>query len=270
MSDFTDLEYSVDSGEPFELYEFTRGVWNMYLTTRKTEFWVHDLQIYEPASISRDKILHGSEIGKDALTITLPINHDLITEFLHTAPEDTVSVTVKKLHRGLTYADAVVIWKGRVIAGEPQEDETANLVCESIYTSMRRNGLRLRCELICQHALYSAACGANQPAQRVDDAISAMPSTTTLTMSSISGYDAGWFTGGIVETVTDQRYILSHSGNTLVISRPLASLYAGLTVALYPGCNRIMATCLDKFDNLDNFLGFPWHPTKNPFSISIK
>ncbi|MDD3083306.1 MAG: phage BR0599 family protein [Desulfobacterales bacterium] len=270
MSNFTVKEYSVDSGEPFELYEFTRGVWHSYLTTRKTEFWVHDLQIYKPASISRDKILHGSEIGKDALTITLPINHDLVTEFLHTAPEDTVSVTVKKLHRGLTYADAVVIWKGRVIAVEPQEDETANLVCESIYTSMRRNGLRLRCELICQKALYSTACGVNQPAYRVDDVIFELPSPTTLSMTALTGYAEGWFTGGILQSINDQRYILSSSGNTLTISRPLASLFAGHTVALYPGCNRIMATCLSKFDNLDNFLGFPWHPAKNPFTISIK
>jgi len=269
MSDFTDLEYSVAAGEPFELYDFVRGVWSMHLTTRKTEFYVNDTLIYVPASIGRGGILHGEDIGKDSLTITVPVNHDLVAEFLHAAPEDTVSVTVRKLHRGLTYSDAIVIWKGRVTSVEPS-GESASVSCESIFTSMRRNGLRLRCELLCQHALYGAACGANQPAMRVDDAISAMPTTTTLTMSAISGYDAGWFTGGIVATVNDQRYILSHSGNTLTISRPSSVLYAGLTVALYPGCDRTLSTCEDKFDNLDNFLGFPWMPGKNPFMISIK
>jgi uncharacterized phage protein (TIGR02218 family) len=269
MSDFTDLEYSVASGEPFEFYDFVRGVWNMYLTTRKTEFYVNDSQIYEPASITRSGILHGEDPGKDTLTIRVPVNHALVAEFLHAAPEETVSVTVRKLHRGLTYADAVVIWKGRVTGVEP-DGESATLSCESIFTSIRRNGLRLRCELICQHALYGAACGADQPAMRVNDAISAMPTTTTLTMSSISGYDAGWFAGGIVATVSDQRYILSHSGNTLTISRPSSVLYAGLTVALYPGCDRTMATCLDKFNRLDSCLAFPWHPMKNPFLISIK
>ena len=83
MSDFTDLEYSVDSGEPFELYEFTRGVWSLYLTTRKTEFYVHDLQIYEPASITRGKIEHGEDPSRDQITITLPRNHDLVSEFIN-------------------------------------------------------------------------------------------------------------------------------------------------------------------------------------------
>jgi len=39
-------------------------------------------------------------------------------------------------------------------------------------------------------------------------------------------------------------------------------------VKIYPGCDRVRATCESKFDNLDNFGGFPWIPTKNPFGGS--
>ena len=269
MSNFTNLEYSVDSGAPFELYDFVRGTWHMYLTTRKTAYTVTDNQVYEPAAITRSRIPHGEDIAKDAITITVPIDHELVAEFMHYPPEESVSVTIRKLHRALAYADAVVVWKGRVVSIEPR-GERAELSCESLYTAMRRNGLRLRSELICQHVLYGAACGANQPAKRVDDAISAMPTATTLTMSAISGYAAGWFRGGILACTLGQRYILSHSGNALAISRPLAGLAAGLTVALYPGCDRTLATCRDKFDNLDNYLGFPWIPGQNPFAVSIK
>ncbi|MFA5408259.1 MAG: phage BR0599 family protein [Bacilli bacterium] len=266
---FETYEHSVESGEPYELYDFVRGVWHMYLTTRKTPLTVTGLQVYEPASITRSRIPHGEDIAKDAITITVPIDHELVSEFLHFAPEESVSVTVRKLHRSLAYASAVVCWKGRVVSIEPR-GERAELSCESLYTATRRHGLRLRCELICQRILYGAACGANQPAQRVDDAVSAMPTTTALTMSAISGYDAGWFSGGILACGAGQRYILSHSGNALTISRPLDGLAAGMTVALYPGCDRTMATCKAKFNNLNNYLGFPWMPGKNPFTVSIK
>ena len=269
MSDFTDLEYSVDRGEPFELYEFTRGVWNMYLTTRKTEFYVHDLQIYEPASITRGKIEHGEDPSRDQITITLPRNHDLVSEFINQPPETSTSVTVKKLHRGLVYADAVVIWKGRVVSCESKGEETV-YECESVYAMMRRYGLRYRCELICQHPLYGVDCGANQPAVRFDDTISGVTNPTTLVMSATSSYADGWFSGGIIADLDDTRFITSHVGNTLTISRPLASLTAGTAVALYPGCDRTLATCVSKFGNVINALSFPWFPKNNPFTVSIK
>jgi uncharacterized phage protein (TIGR02218 family) len=134
---------------------------------------------------------------------------------------------------------------------------------------MRRAGLRYKAELICQHSLYSADCGANQPEKRVDDTIASI-SGTTLTMNVTGTYDDGWFSGGILEYGGNARFITSHSGNTITISRPLAGLGIGESVALYPGCDRTMSTCKDKFDNLDNYLGFPWIPQENPFQISIK
>lgn len=265
MSDFTDLEYSVDSGEPFELYEFTRGTWSLYLTTRKTEFYVHDLQIFEPSSIIRGGITHGEDMAQGALELKLPRGSELVEDFFAYPPEITTSVTVKKLHRGLTYEDAVVIWKGRIAAVDTQNDEVT-ITCESIYASMRRVGLRLRCELICQHSLYSEQCGADQPAVRFDDTISGVTNPTTLVMSATSGYADGWFTGGVLEWINDSRFITYHSGNTLILSRPLSGLAAGILVALYPGCSLTVSDCKTKFDNLVNYLGFPWMPTRNPFA----
>ncbi|MBA2881840.1 putative phage protein (TIGR02218 family) [Desulfosalsimonas propionicica] len=265
---FTDLAYSVAGGKPYELYDFVRGTWDMYLTTRATELYVSDQQIYRPAPIKRSKIRHGEDLNKDAITLTVPRGHDLAAQFVNIAPERTTSVTIRSMQRGLTIADALVIWKGRVIGAEPR-GEVVEISCESVYTSMRRSGLRYKAELICQHALYSADCGANQPAMRVDDTIAGI-SGTTLTMNATGAYENGWFSGGILENDGDARFITSHAGNTIVLSRPLAGLALGQAVALYPGCDRTMATCHSKFDNLDNHLGFAWVPGENPFMISIK
>jgi len=266
---YADKENSVADAEPFELYDFVRGTWTMYLTSRNTEFYVNDTQIYQPAPIYHEKIRKGENIKKDSITLTVPRGHDLAAQFINAAPEDTTSVTIRRLHRGLSFSEAVVVWKGRVVGAEPQ-GEKVEITCESIYTSMRRYGLRLRAELICQHTLYSSECGADQPSKRFDDTISAIDGST-LTMSSTSGYADGWFSGGILETNDgDSRFILSHISNTIKLSRPLVSLSAGVSVALYPGCDRTMDTCKNKFNNLDNYLGFPWIPDSNPFQVSIK
>ena len=72
------------------------------------------------------------------------------------------------------------------------------------------------------------------------------------------------------------------TGNVLSLSRPIETLaevsdgygnnyggfYGSSTVTLYPGCTKSRAVCKNKFDNLNNYGGFPWIPTKNPFGGS--
>lgn len=264
---FDDKEYSIADAEPFELYDFVCGNWRMYLTSRATEFWVSDSQIYAPTPITRSGIRQGNEVKKDNITITIPRGHQLMAQFIPYPPENTMSVTIRRLHRGLLITDAVVVWKGRVISGEPK-GETFDLTCESIFTSMRRQGPRLRCELICQHVLYDINCTVSKINFRFDDTIMAI-NGETLTMSTTINKPDGWFSGGILECSVDTRYIMIHNGNTLTLSRPMASLQNGMIVSLYPGCDKTRTTCKTKFNNLLNNLSFANFPTKNPFSVGI-
>src|SRR3546814_2715916 len=39
---------------------------------------------------------------------------------------------------------------------------------------------------------------------------------------------------------------------------------AGTAISLYPGCDHRRMTCKDKFNNILNYGGFDWIPTKNP------
>lgn len=266
---YADKEYSVADAEPFELYDFIRGTWSMYLTTKAEQFYVNESQIYEPAPISRSKVRQGQELRKDSISLVVPRGHDLAAEFINVAPEETTSVTIRRLHRGLDFSEAVVRWKGRVIGAEPQ-GEKVEIICESLYTSMRIAGLRTRAELICQHSLYDSGCTVNEADHQVTDTIDSV-SGSTVTMTAISGsYADGWFSGGILRTGDNSRFIVAHAGNTITLSRPLKELEAGLSVDLSPGCDRTMATCRDKFNNILNYLGFPWMPTQNPFQVSIK
>ncbi len=268
---FNDKEYSVDEGQPFHLFDFEKGTWLRHLTTRDKEFYVSDSVIYQPASISHGKIRKGEDVKKDSITIRLPRGDSLAGMFLNTPPESRTNVTIMRLHEGLSFSEAVIIWKGRIVSAEPN-GQVLDLVCESFLTALRKQGLRYRCELICQHVLYSGECGADGPAKRVDDTIDTMDSGTVLNMTSVvDGYDDGWFSGGIVQGPEGfRRSITGHSGRQITISRPLSSLESGVEVALYPGCDRTLSTCINKFNNKNNFLGFPWLPKANPFTMDLR
>jgi hypothetical protein len=81
----------------------------------------------------------------------------------------------------------------------------------------------------------------------------------------------------MIETASgDLRYIIDHSGTQLTLIVPLSDLTEDVNdssgdalVALYPGCDHTRETCKDKFDNLANYGGFPWIPSKNPFANSV-
>lgn len=265
---YNSKQTSVSDAQPFELYEFVRGTWTDYLTTRDTELVKDATVTYRPSSIKRSKMRQSEDTLKDPIELTLPRGDSMASDFINFAPQEVTSVTVKRLHHGLDISEARVIWKGRV-AGSNVSEETVTLSCESIFTSIKRLGLRERTEWICQNTLYSAECGANQPAYRVDDTIGAV-SGTQLSMNTIGGgYADGWFTGGIVEYNSIRRFIISHVGGDLVMSRPFSQLQAGIQVALYPGCDHMMSTCTNKFNNIKRYKGFPWIPGRNPFIKSI-
>ncbi len=265
---YDSIEVSIEGGKPFELYEFTRGTWTGYLTTGASEFYVDAAKTFTPSPIKRTKIKQGQEALKDPVTLTLPRGDSLSSDFLNIPPEQSTSVTIRRCHTGLSYAESVVMWKGRV-AGAKTSGESVNIVCDSIYTSIQQNGLRERMEYICQAPLYSVKCGVSQPSFRFDDTTVSVAGTI-VTMTDLSSFADGYFKGGIVEFTGDRRFIIDHIGNILTLTRPLSVLSGSISVALYAGCNHMMDDCLDKFNNIVNFQGFPWIPSRNPFSGTIK
>jgi len=78
----------------------------------------------------------------------------------------------------------------------------------------------------------------------------------------------GWFDqGGLVFESSDnsgkaieiRTWTLSDATGIVFIPLPFTVL-AGVKVKIYPGCDKRLATCRDKFDNVVNFRGFPFVP----------
>lgn len=278
------LESSRQSGRPVFLYRMVQGslVWLFTTATRVIEFGGEE---YLPSSVSGTELKQSSEMAKDGIRLTFPRTDEFASQFLGYAPDLVTTVTVFRLHTSDPDSEAIVYWKGR-IASSKAAGAKIELECESIFTSMRRPGLRARYQRSCRHALYGRGC-------RLDPETFAVPGRPTaisanavvVTVPEAAAFADGWFFGGMLRASDGAlRLVVGHVGSTITLSRPLARLaqdiasagygndygnqYGGPACKLYPGCDHSTAACLGKFDNLDNHGGFPFIPLKNPFGGS--
>lgn len=109
----------------------------------------------------------------------------------------------------------------------------------------------------------------NQEAYKVQGSILSVSGGLTLTISEAALKPDGYFTGGMLKLPDNtSRFIVAHAGDQITISRPVAQAIGNLTASIYPGCDHLKETCNNKFQNLDNFGGFPFIPGRNPFNGS--
>ena len=220
----------------------------------------HDGDTYEPYPVTRGGITQNNELNRAKIQLTIPPDSALAQTY-HGAPPDRVaSVTVfrKQDDTVLTY------WKGRISAVRSGDWETV-IECESIYTSMRRTGARARYQIQCRHALYGRGCNLDKASFATAANVTAV-SGKVLTVTEAASQDDGYWIGGMVEFGGVSRFIVGHSGTSITLWRDMPDLTTG-AVTLYPGCDRSLATCTNKFSNAVNHGGFPWLPNTNPFSF---
>lgn len=264
---YSTYENSLDSGTPIELYEFVQGSnrWN-YISG--ADSIVRLGQTYTPMPVSRDRIKQTSDIFKDSLKLSFPRDDPFASQFLGFAPEDVTTVTVLRGHVGDPDNEFIVYWKGRVVGAKASGNEI-NVECESVFTSIKRPGLRARFEYGCRRTLYLKGCNVNRELYKHEGEVLSIANGLVVAVGGAALQPAGFYTGGmLVAPDGTPRFITAHSGDQVTMARPLPGLVGGMTVALYPGCDHLLGTCKNKFNNLDNFGGFPFIPGRNPFDGS--
>ena len=142
---------------------------------------------------------------------------------------------------------------------------TAKIRCESIFTALKRPGLRAHYQTGCRHALFDPGCGVNNQAYKLAGTVASF-SGLNVTSSTFLSQASGWLTGGYLRVAGVPRMITNHSGDTITLSAVLPGLAVGVAFEAFAGCDRTFATCQSKFGNSLNFGGFPWIPAKNPFA----
>lgn len=275
---YLDQENSIESGAPYFLYEFVTPDTSYYFTDYPILINWNSID-WSSIAIKHSEIKQSNELSKNGISISLPNTGIFSDIFKGWSPDYTMTVTVRRGHFGAS--DTLVYWKGRVASHLPK-NQILELKCESIFTSMRRPGIRARYQRNCRHSVYGPGCNLDKSNFATNGILSSY-SGLVLTISAASGEDDDWFLGGAVEFPDGSfRFITDHTGSAITISRPSRFVaetvagygenyglyYGGIPVILYPGCDRTLTTCLNKFNNLDNQGGFKWIPSKNPLGGS--
>ena len=257
-----------------------RLVWNY---TNAPYPIVFNNETYQPAAISHSEVESKQDVARADIDITLDLQNEAASRWLKDSVETIVGLTIWERDDVEDGEDTHVIWKGRLAGTKPRGAEIV-LSFDSVFTSLQRPGLGARYQRMCRHFLYGRRC----KVAKADFAVQGVPTSVdgmTLTIPEAAGFPDGYFAMGIIELPDGtSRLITGHSGATVVMMRGSVSLsrlftdqgygmsygmiYGGLTVMLYPGCPRDRQTCNDRFNNLENYGGFDWIPSRNPFNGS--
>ena len=254
--------------QPIDLYRIVMGpnVWT--LTSAPDQ--VYNSETYVKTSIKRNGIEQKNEISKASLEVAIPIDHAIALNLLTSYSEEVMTVTIFTKIDG----DVETSWKGRLASIKPADaDFTLNF--ESVFTSLRRPGLRARFQRSCRHALYGRGCTLDYTDFGSAGTISAIVGTT-LTIPEAALQTSGYFIGGMVAASDGAlSYIINHVGDQVTLQRVNYSILTdfaltgvGTAITLFPGCDHLRATCITKFNNLLNYGGFDWIPDKNPMGGS--
>lgn len=264
---FSDLETSLQNGQPVRLYMFQRGPlkWGFTSADRAISHLSVNFKSIE-GGISDDGIRQTEDTPSDTLRITTSAEMDVAKMFRHISPSQTVTLTIFDLH----YGDDgyLVVWTGIVVGVKFPNDFTATLECKTLDATMEQTGLRQTWTKICPYQLYSPSCGVQRNLFRVDATISALDAVS-INVPLASAKPNNWYSGGYVEWTsqygTEQRGIELHQGAVLHLYGGTYGLSEAMNVAIYAGCDRLFATCNTKFQNTPNYGGAPHMPGKSPF-----
>jgi uncharacterized phage protein (TIGR02218 family) len=278
------IEASTAEGRPYYLYQFIEGEQIWRFTSRAGD-WISaaseggDL-VWEAAAISHGDVVQSSEIERGRLEITFPLSHAFAARFLAPLGNAPVTLTIFRGHEQVL-GETVAHWKGRVV-GADVEGARLILSAESIFSTLRRAGVRAKYQSLCRHALYGRGCALDIAQHLAILTVSAI-SGATVTVPDAAAQPDGWFRGGVLRFGVQLGFIIGHVGATITLSRSMPELATALvnpahdpvtggplpvTVDIAPGCDLRAETCTAKFGNLLNFGGFPAIPGRNPFGGS--
>ena len=225
--------------------------------------------LFERTSV-RDTV--GVEV--DSLSVTCyPRGTDLIAsvDFFTAARMglfDAARFTLSKLVMP-TYGDtslgAVQRFSGRIADVEFDRMSlkfTVRSDLELLNAQMPRNLFQAQCG----HTLFDDACALTKASYGVNKTVTFQSADGSAFATSALAGGAGWadqgtvtFTSGAAAGLSFSIRSSNGSTHTLLVGIP-QTLHVGDTCTIYPGCDKLLTTCTNKFSNAAHFRGFPYIP----------
>ncbi|MBA3421642.1 MAG: phage BR0599 family protein [Thermoleophilaceae bacterium] len=254
-------ETSIQDAQPREIYSFALATIGSFNLTSSKDDETFGGVTYSAIAISRSNATSVPLGQRRELTITLPVDHPLTLALLgNGVPPRDATLKIQRFHNPSD--TPMQIWDG-VVASISTDDQYARLrVPATIDVAFDVRIPILKAGRTCPHALYGPGC----QAPRTDAAVQV--STVAGATIGVTVYPLadGWAKHGeMVHTVTgERRSILNQTGTTFVVDVPFTTLAPGNVMNVASGCDGLIKTCRDKYNNVGNFGGHPDLPEVNP------
>lgn len=163
-----------------------------------------------------------------------------------------------------TSAGSVFLFEGRLSEVDSSRYEVTGKVnsdMELLNIQMPRNLYQPSC----MHSLYDSGCTIDRELFKGTGTLS-VGSTANNLITSLT-QSTGYFTQGTIIFTSGanagvRRTIRSYAGSVISLTLPLkGAVAAGDAFIAYAGCDNTQVTCQAKFNNKQNFRGFPYIPT---------
>ncbi len=271
MTTFNTAEVGLETAAPYELYKFARAGKAWHYTTRETSVSFGG-DTYVPAVISREAITQNGEDQTMSVLFSLPRDNDLVAEFIGIVPPDPVAVFVYRNHQGLDASETKTIFLGEVSKVDIT-NSLAQISCSSLESAFTQPIGRVHVQPSCPWMLYEAQCGVSPTGfTHTGTVMSISTDGLTYVVGSMTTIDPDttFYVRGTLSKDGQPRFIIAQSGAAGTYTFTLMTAFnpapvVGDTVTATAGCDRTLAVCKNRFNNLLRFGGFPFLPGRSPW-----
>lgn len=224
--------------------------------------------------ISRDGISLSLGIEVDNLSITIETNESTkfgdvpVAQAFHNGILDGARFKLERIFMDMhtptdTSAGTLVLFEGRIV--EPELDRYE--INASVVSDVDNLKLQMPRNLYtpgCLNTLFDSACGLLNSDFAINTTIG-VNSTPNRIICELS-QPQGWFTQGVVEflegaNIGIKRTVRLHEAGALLLTLPLLDMpEIGEAIRVYPGCDKRLDTCTNRFNNRARFRGAPFVP----------
>lgn len=259
-----------------DLYTITTVQGDVYRYTNYDFDLVVAGQVYssEGPIISREGISLSLGIEVDNLSVTIDVTDEQtfdgmrVIQAFHNGQMDGARFKLERIFMDMntptdTSAGTIKLFEGRLI--EPELDR--NSISVSVASDLDELNVQMPRNLYqpsCTNTLFDTACGLLRQNFMVQTTIEA-GSTTARILCQVN-QPQGWFTQGVIEFLDGgnaglKRTIRMHESGALLLTLPLLEApQAGQRIKVYPGCDKRLETCQNRFNNFSRFRGAPFIP----------
>lgn len=249
--------------KPTELYHLWRDGGEHWRYTSADYTITYDSNDYTPAAVARGPAKYDSEFEVSTLKCRFGYVEDPVLEYIAQNPVELIWIEVLRWYENAP-TEPSVIFIGQV-KNVSFEGNDAQVQCVGFEHYLQQRIPKYRFQIGCNNDLFDTFCGVVKASFKITTTITAVDSAgVVLTSADFALQDDGYYTRGYVQWGDYFRMIVDHTANQITIRFNMPDFASGQSIDAYAGCDRQLSTCVEKFNNKDNFFGHPWIPLDNP------